>query len=108
MNIKTPNPMKRTTPHLNDPAQAEFFGIIWQPLRYPFRLHAGDVIRFDGKPCYVLRVNECAAVVIMNRPPRVFKTRFDKPVRFQPVPVMFRISPQSEVEILNLKKYEHR
>ena len=87
-----------------DPAQAEFVGIIWQPLSHPFRLHAGDVIRFDGKLCRVLRVNECAAVVLMNRPTREFKTRFDKPVRFTPPPALFRISPDSEVEILNHKR----
>jgi hypothetical protein len=91
-----------------DPAQAEFVGIIWQPLQHPFRLHAGDVIRYDGRLCRVLRVNECAAVVLMNRPTREFKTRFDKPVRFTPPPATFRISPESAVEILNLKKYEHR
>jgi hypothetical protein len=39
----------------------------------------------------------------MNRPVRDFKTRFDKPVRFQPPPTLFRISPQSEVPILNRK-----
>lgn len=83
-----------------DPNQIEF-GLIWQPLRHPFRLHAGDVIRFNGKLCRVIRVNECAAVVIMNQPVRNFKTRFDKPVRFQPPPAIFRISPQSEVPILN-------
>lgn len=87
---------------LVDPNQKEF-GIIWQILNYPFRLRAGDVIRFNGRLCRVLRVNECAAVVIMNRPVRDFKTRFDRPVRFQPPPAMFRISPQSEVTILNRK-----
>ena len=87
-----------------DPNQAEF-GIIWQPYEHPFRLRAGDVLRLaDGKLCRVLRVNECAAVVIMNRPVRDFKTRFDKPVRFQPPPATFRISPQSEVPILNRKR----
>jgi hypothetical protein len=30
------------------------------------------------------RINDCAAVVIANQPVRDFKTRFDKPVRFQP------------------------
>ena len=94
--------------HRNDPTQSEFVGLIWQPLRLPFRLHAGDVIRYDGRLCRVLRVNECAAVVIMNRAVREFTTRFDKPVRFTPPPAQFRISPQSAVEILNLKKYEHR
>ncbi len=85
-----------------DPNQIEF-GIIWQTLKLPFRLRAGDVIRFNGRLCRVIRVNECAAVVIMNRPVRDFKTRFDKPVHFQPPPAMFRISPQSEVTILNRK-----
>jgi hypothetical protein len=85
-----------------DPDQIEL-GIIWQTLNRPFRLRAGDVIRFNGRLCYVVRVSECAAVVIMNRPVRDFKTRFDKPVRFQPPPALFRISPQSVVPILNRK-----
>ena len=85
----------------HDPNQIEF-GIIWQLSEYPFRLRAGDVLRFlDGKLARVLRVNECAAVVIMRQPARDFKTRFDKPVRFQPPPKTFRISPNSEVEIIN-------
>ena len=92
---------KRGRKRFNDPNQAEFVGIIWQDLQHPFRLHAGDVIRFDNRLCRVIRVNECAAVVIMNRPTREFTTRFDKPVRFTPPPATFRISPQSEVEILN-------
>ena len=87
-----------------DPAQAEFVGIIWRPFQHPFRLHAGDVILYPDRLCRVVRVNECAAVVIMNRPPREFKTRFDKPVCFQPPPAMFRISPRSDVEILNRKR----
>jgi hypothetical protein len=91
---------RKTVP---DPAQAEFVGIIWQPYQYPFRLRANDVIRWDGRLCRVLRVNECAAVVLMNRPVREFKTRFDKPVRFQPAPVIFRICSDSEVEIVNRK-----
>jgi len=87
---------------LIDPNQAEF-GILWQLARHPFRLRAGDVIRFDNRLCRVVRVTECAAVVIMNRPVRDFKTRFDKPVRFQPPPALFRISPNAEAEILNRK-----
>jgi|SRR5665213_1714949 len=88
----------------HDPNQSEF-GIIWQVNEYPFRLRAGDVLRFaDGKLGRVLRVNYSSAVVIMNRPVRAFKTRFDKPVRFQPPPWRFYISPQSEVEILNHRK----
>jgi len=80
------------------------FGLLWEPERYPFRLRAGDVLRFNDRLCRVIRVNECAAVVRMNRPVREFKTRFDKPVRFQPPPVTFRISPQSEVEVFNPKR----
>jgi hypothetical protein len=87
---------------LFDPNQKEF-GIIWQALFYPFRLRSGDIFRFNGRLCRVVRVNDCAAVVIMNRPVRDFKTRFDKPVRFQPTPATFLVSPQSEVEILNRK-----
>jgi hypothetical protein len=85
-----------------DPKQWEF-GIIWQLAQYPFRLRAGDVIRFGNRLCRVIRVNDCAAVVIMNQPLRVFITRFDKPVRFQPPPRLFRVSPNAEVEILNRK-----
>ena len=92
--------MKQNKRNLVDPNQTEF-GLVWQPLAYAFRLRAGDVIRHDGRLCRVVRVNECAAVVIMNRPMRDFKTRFDKPVRFTPPPAMFRISPNSDTEILN-------
>ena len=97
---KKPPPRKNHNGH--DPHQWEF-GTIWQLAEYPFRLRAGDVIRFDNRLCRVIRVNDCAAVVIMNQPIRDFKTRFDKPVRFQPPPKLFRISPDSEVEILNRK-----
>ena len=84
----------------HDPNQTEF-GIIWQLVEYPFRLRAGDIFKFNERLCRVIRVNECSAVVIMNLPVREFKTRFDKPVRFQPPPKLFRISPQSDVPILN-------
>jgi hypothetical protein len=85
-----------------DPNQAEF-AIVLRLMPYPFRLRAGDIIRFNNRLCRVLRVNDCAAIIVMNQPVRDFKTRFDKPVRFQPPPKMFRISPQSEVPILNGK-----
>ena len=88
--------------------QAELFGLIWQPFKQPFRLRVNDLLRINGRLCLVIRVNECAAVVLMNRPVREFTTRFDKPVRFQPPPTMFRISPNSEVEILNPKPSRHR
>lgn len=81
--------------------QAEFFGLVWQLPEHPFRLRANDLIRFDGRLGLVLRVNESAAVILMNRPPRVFTTRFDKPVRFQPRPFTFHISPDSEIEIVH-------
>ena len=92
--------MKRKA--IKDPNQTEF-GLIWQPLPQSFRLRAGDVIRMDNRICRVVRVNECAAVVLMNRPERIFTTRFDKPVRFTPSPALFRISPNSETQILNRK-----
>jgi len=70
---------------------------------YPFKLCAGDVFKFNERLCRVLRVNYSSAIVIMNRPVREFKTRFDKPVRFQPPPHQFYISPNSEVVVLNRK-----
>jgi hypothetical protein len=82
--------------------QGELFGLLLQQ-QHPYRLRANDVIRIEGKLCRVVRVNECAAVVLMNRQVREFKTRFDKPVRIQPSPVMFRISANTEAEILNPK-----
>ena len=81
--------------------QAELVGLVWQPARLPFRLHVNDLIQVDGRLCRVIRVSECAAVVLMNRPIREFNTRFDKHVRFQPSPVTFRISANTETEILN-------
>ena len=83
--------------------QAELFAVLWLPPDPRFRLRAGDIIRFDNHLCRVVRVYDCSAVVLMNRPIREFKTRFDKPVRFQPPPRQFRISPNSEVEVLNRK-----
>ena len=95
-----PPPDKKHNSH--DPNQAEF-GISWQLVKYPFKLRAGDIFRYEDRLCRVLRVNYSCAVVIMNRPVRVFKTRFDKPVRFQPPPRLFYISPDSEVTVLNRK-----
>ena len=85
-----------------DPNQVEF-GIIWDLSAYPFKLRAGDVFKFNERLCRVIRVNYSSAIVIMNRPVREFKTRFDKPVRFQPPPHQFYISPNSEVTVLNRK-----
>ena len=96
--------MKKKPPKRNshDPNQSEF-GILWQLAEYPFKLRAGDVFRFDNRLCRVIRVNYSCAVVVMNQRVRDFKTRFDKPVRFQPPPRRFYISPDSECEILNRK-----
>ena len=96
--------MKRNRTHSSDPRQTQFVCIIWRHPKPPStRLRAGDVIRFGNRLCRVIRVNDCSAVVMMNRPTRVFTTRFDKHVRFEQPPATFRISPQSEVEILNRK-----
>ena len=94
------NPSKR---NVRDPDQSEF-GILWQLAEYPFKLRAGDVFRFDNRLCRVIRVNYSCAVVVMNQRVRDFKTRFDKPVRFQPPPRRFYISPDSEVLVLNRKR----
>jgi hypothetical protein len=66
-----------------------------------FRLRAGDLIDFAGQPCRVLRVSESSAVVAITKPPRQFTTRFDVRVQIQPKPAVVRISPNSEVPILN-------
>jgi len=95
--------MKHIKRHSKDPNQSEFVSIVWQPLRHPFRLRAGDVVRLFNRLGRIIRVTECAAVVFMNRPPREFTTRFDRHVRLQPKPALFRISANSECDILNRK-----
>ena len=99
--MKTKPPGGKQNGH--DPNQ-EVFGIIWRLPEYPFKLRAGDVIRLNERLCRVIRVSECSAVIIMNRRARAFKTRFDKPVRFEQPPKLFRISPQSDLPILNRRK----
>ena len=64
-------------------------------------LRAGDVIRFEGKPCRVVRVSDCAAVVAVARPARTFTTLFSKTITIQPKPALVRICANSEVPILN-------
>jgi hypothetical protein len=98
--------MKRR--NFSDPAQVELFthGLgLSKP--HPFRLRVGDFVSFDGRLCRVVSVNDCAAVLMMNRPVRRFTTRFDRPVCIQPPPALFRISPQSEVPILNRRRPEN-
>jgi hypothetical protein len=68
---------------------------------YPFRLRDGDTVQLDGQPCKVVRVTDCSAVVAVTRPPREFTTLSGVVVKLQPKPVLVRISPQSEIPILN-------
>jgi hypothetical protein len=65
------------------------------------RLRAGDLIRFEGQPCRVLRVSECAAVIAVTKAPREFTTLFGVTVKIQPKPALVRICADSEVPILN-------
>ncbi len=71
----------------------------------PTRLHAGDVILLDGHPRRIVRVTDCAAVVAIQRPPRQFTTLAGKRVRLQPKPTLWRISPNSEIPILNRRPH---
>jgi hypothetical protein len=66
-----------------------------------YTLRAGDVIRYAGQDCRVVRVTESAAVVAVVQKPRTIKPRFGKPVTIQPTPKLDRISPNSEIPILN-------
>jgi len=66
-----------------------------------YRLQAGDLILFERQPCRVVRVSDCAAVVAVTKPAREFTTLFGKRVTIQPKPALVRISPDSEVPILN-------
>ena len=66
-----------------------------------YRLRPGDTIHYAGQPCQVLRVTDCSAVVAIARPPREFTTIFGQRVHIQPKPALVRISPDSEVPILN-------
>ena len=68
---------------------------------HSFRLRAGDLIRFAGQTCRVVRVTDSSAVVAVKRPPRDFTTLFGVAVHIQPKPALVRISPNSEVPILN-------
>jgi hypothetical protein len=66
-----------------------------------FTLRAGDVIRYAGQNCQVLRVSESSAVVAVVQKPRTISPRFGKPVTIQPKPKIEHISPNSEIPILN-------
>ncbi len=66
-----------------------------------FTLRAGDLVEYAGQPCRVVRVSESAAVVEVIQPKRTITPRFGKPVTIQPAPKRDRISPNSEIPILN-------
>lgn len=66
-----------------------------------YTLRAGDVIRYAGQNCQVLRVTESSAVVAVVQKPRTITPRFGKPVTIQPKPKLEHISPNSEIPILN-------
>jgi hypothetical protein len=68
---------------------------------YPYRLRVGDLIEMDGKPCPIIRVTECAAVVAVAQPWRELTTLAGKTVQLQPAPRLVRISPNSDCPILN-------
>lgn len=66
-----------------------------------YTLRAGDVVEYAGQPCRVIRVSESAALVAVIQKPRTITPRFGKPVTIQPSPKLERISPNSEIPILN-------
>ena len=86
--------MRPTKRILSNRNQTEFFGIVWLTSEtHPHRLRAGDVIRYDGKLARIVRVNDCAAIAVMNRPVRQFETRFRGTVKFQPAPARLDKTP---------------
>ena len=66
-----------------------------------YTLRAGDLVEYAGQPCRVIRVNESNAIVEVIQKPRTITPRFGKPVTIQPKPKLDRISPNSELPILN-------
>ncbi len=66
-----------------------------------YTLRAGDVVEYAGQRCRVIRVSESAALVAVIQKPRTITPRFGKPVTIQPAPKLERISPNSEIPILN-------
>ena len=95
--------MSRRKHFRHDPAQFRLLPD-WKPiskLTHPYRLRAGDFILFEGKPCPVLSVGDCAAVICVNRPAKEFTTIFGKAVRFRPKPALVRIASNSLCPILN-------
>jgi hypothetical protein len=66
-----------------------------------YTLRAGDLVQYAGQPCRVIRVSESAALIEVIQKPRTITPRFGQPVTIQPRPKLERISPNSEIPILN-------
>ena len=66
----------------------------------PYRLRAGDVVLFQNRPCPVLGVSDCAAVIAVNKPARQFTTIWGVTVRIKPKPALVRISSNSLCPII--------
>ena len=66
-----------------------------------YTLRAGDVVRYAGQDCQVIRVTDCAAVVAVVQKPRTITPRFGRPVTIQPAPKLERISATAALPILN-------
>ena len=66
----------------------------------PYRLRSGDVVLFENRPCPVLRVSDCAAVIAVNKPSRQFTTIWGVTVRIRPKPALVRISSNALCPIL--------
>ena len=66
-----------------------------------YTLRVGDLVEYAGQHCRVIRVNDSAAVVAVIQKPRTITPRFGQPVTIQPAPKLERISPHSEIPILN-------
>lgn len=79
-------------------APGSSLGLIFRPALQVYRLRVNDVIRVDGKLGRVIRVTECAAVVLVNMPAREFITRFDKRVKLQPAPQLIRIAANPKLK----------
>jgi len=90
--------MKRQKPPMAHPQFKLDFGL--PRLAPPYRLRAGDVVLFDNRPCPVLRVSDCAAVIAVSRPSRQFTTIWGVNVSIKPKPALVRISSNSLCPIL--------
>ena len=90
--------MKRKKSPLSHPVFKFDFGPL--KLAAPYRLRAGDVVLFQNRPCPVLRVSDCAAVIAVNKPAKQFTTIWGVTVRIKPKPALVRISSNALCPIL--------